>query len=347
MLLLIFLSTGMAVTPDPSTADIWSELKMLRDMVFDLGSTVVEQRQELRSLETRLRDSEAQAEQERSKVLLLMSQLGNVSKKVDEQREELKNEMTEVEKAQAVLSAELSGVGQRVAASEKDLDNQSLQVATLRETLSTTETQVQLQRIIVEDLDEAKTEQQATLDAMDLRMTANEKDAEQQKMDARTLRVDLNSTMTKVQLQHTDIEQLQKETGAKIAFSVGLTNRVGPFNTETHLKYNKIFTNVGNAYNPTSGTFIAPVKGVYYFRFTAFDNLNGYYFGLHLYHNNQKLMSNWEYNDNEGHLYFSNALTLQLNEGDLVYMKLPSGYGLFDDHNNHNTFSGFLLFTLY
>ena len=94
------------------------------------------------------------------------------------------------------------------------------------------------------------------------------------------------------------------------------------------------------------GMFIAPVRGAYYFRFSAFDNRNGNYFGLHLYHNNQRIMANWEYNNNEGHLYFSNALTLQLNEGDLVYMQLPNGYGLTDDENNHNTFSGFLLFSM-
>lgn len=94
------------------------------------------------------------------------------------------------------------------------------------------------------------------------------------------------------------------------------------------------------------GKFIAPARGVYYFRFTAFDHRNGKLFGLHFYRNNQKLMSNWEHNNNEGHLYLSNALTLQLNEGDLVYMQLPSGYSLFDDENNHNTFSGFLLFSV-
>ena len=56
-----------------------------------------------------------------------------------------------------VLSAELSCVAQRVAASETYLDNQSREVATLRGALSTTETQVQLQKIIVEDLEKATT----------------------------------------------------------------------------------------------------------------------------------------------------------------------------------------------
>ena len=54
-----------------------------------------------------------------------------------------------------VLSAELSGIGHRVAASEKDLDNQSKEVATLKGALSTTETEVQHQKIIVQGLEKA------------------------------------------------------------------------------------------------------------------------------------------------------------------------------------------------
>lgn len=56
-----------------------------------------------------------------------------------------------------VLSVDLSGIGHRVAASEEDLDNQSREVATLRGVLSTTETEVQLQKIIVQGLEKAKT----------------------------------------------------------------------------------------------------------------------------------------------------------------------------------------------
>lgn len=53
-----------------------------------------------------------------------------------------------------VLSVELSGVGQRC---EKDLDYQTREVATLRGVLSTTENQVQLQKIFVEDPEKAQT----------------------------------------------------------------------------------------------------------------------------------------------------------------------------------------------
>lgn len=51
-----------------------------------------------------MRDAEDQAEEERSKVLLLTSELANMSKKVEEQRAELvvtKNKMTVLEKENA------------------------------------------------------------------------------------------------------------------------------------------------------------------------------------------------------------------------------------------------------
>ena len=92
--LLFFLSSVKAQTSDPSIAAVWKELKMLRDIV-------VEQRVELRSLETRVRDAEVHAEEERNKVLLLTIELKNMLSEVEDQSAELvvaKNKITELEK---------------------------------------------------------------------------------------------------------------------------------------------------------------------------------------------------------------------------------------------------------
>ncbi|XP_030294736.1 complement C1q-like protein 3 [Sparus aurata] len=134
----------------------------------------------------------------------------------------------------------------------------------------------------------------------------------------------------------------------KVAFYAGLTNagQLGPYNTDITLNYSKVFTNIGNAYNPSTGFFTAPVKGVYNLQFTVF----GYYAsnsGVYVYKNNQKIMLNWERNSNDlVPEYFTNSLVLELTAGDVIYLVLPSGNSIFDDVNNYSTFSGSLLFTL-
>ena len=44
--------------------------------------------------------------------------------------------------------------------------------------------------------------------------------------------------------------------------------------------------------------------------------------------------------------YLSSGASLQLEVGDVVNMRLPAGYRIYDDLDNHTTFTGFLLFTL-
>lgn len=69
--------------------------------------------------------------------------------------------------------------------------------------------------------------------------------------------------------------------------------------------------------------------------------------GVALYKNDQRIMLTYEINvDNGYYEHMSNGVTLQLEKGDVIFLRLPANKGLYDNNENHNTFSGFLLFTL-
>uniref|UniRef100_A0A6Q2YZ45 C1q domain-containing protein n=1 Tax=Esox lucius TaxID=8010 RepID=A0A6Q2YZ45_ESOLU len=136
----------------------------------------------------------------------------------------------------------------------------------------------------------------------------------------------------------------------KVAFSAGLTTTgtgyIGPYNTETTLTYDNVITNIGTGYDPATGIFTAPIKGVYYFRFTAFERRKSQWMALNMYHNDKIVLHNSEMNDKGNHMSLSNALFLNLEKGDTVYLNLPKGCGIHCSAANESTFSGFLLFPM-
>ncbi|XP_076118962.1 complement C1q tumor necrosis factor-related protein 4-like [Alosa pseudoharengus] len=159
----------------------------------------------------------------------------------------------------------------------------------------------------------------------------------------RELREQLTATQTKLQ---DTITRLDAEK-PKVAFSAALTNSkyVQAGNTEMNLVFTKIITNVGEAYSSTTGFFTAPVRGVYYVRFTVMDYPFSAWMDIKMFKNQEQIFFLADH-EAQGHLYISSGVTLQLEVGDVVNMRLPAGKRLYDDHNNQCTFTGFLLFPL-
>ncbi|KAI5630329.1 hypothetical protein C0J50_10196, partial [Silurus asotus] len=107
---------------------------------------------------------------------------------------------------------------------------------------------------------------------------------------------------------------------------------------------NKVVSNIGGAYNPYTGVFTAPVKGVYYIRFTAATyNTNSNNMGVHLYKNSDLLLHLGEAQSDGLLRHVSSGLVVELLAGDVMYLKLYTNYVLYDDNLLRNTFSGFLL----
>ncbi|XDV25946.1 hypothetical protein PO909_029770 [Leuciscus waleckii] len=144
--------------------------------------------------------------------------------------------------------------------------------------------------------------------------------------------------------------ELRKENrDREIAFSAALKksssgNYIGPFTTEITLTYRNVFTNIGNAYNPITGVFTAPLKGAYMFRVSVFGR-GPTVATADIFKNGERMVMAHEYQPQRD-LNSSNGVVLLLEVGDVVYVRLLSGCRIYDDQNNRNTFSGFILFPL-
>ncbi|XP_073690569.1 uncharacterized protein [Garra rufa] len=147
------------------------------------------------------------------------------------------------------------------------------------------------------------------------------------------------------------VEQLRKENkDRQIAFSASLMQsgggHIGPFTTEITLTYRNVFTNIGNAYNPITGIFTAPLKGAYMFRISLYaGGSQSTISTVHIVKNGVRVVVA-QGHQTGGVVNSSNGVVLLLEVGDVVYVNLWSGRWIYDDGNKHSTFSGYLLFPL-
>uniref|UniRef100_A0A3B5QIE4 Cerebellin 10 n=1 Tax=Xiphophorus maculatus TaxID=8083 RepID=A0A3B5QIE4_XIPMA len=150
----------------------------------------------------------------------------------------------------------------------------------------------------------------------------------------------------KVEVQH-----LQKDNEAKqLAFSASLLasgqEYTGPFNTHITLIFRNVVTNIGNAYNPNTGLFIAPVRGVYHFDFHIYgggSTTNPT--SAVLVKNGEQICVSWT-RQPAGGQKASNGVSLLLEIGDVVFLRMRANSRIYDNTDHHTTFSGHLLFTM-
>ncbi|KAM8742326.1 uncharacterized protein AB9X84_019426 isoform 1-T1 [Acanthopagrus schlegelii] len=205
------------------------------------------------------------------------------------------------------------------------------------------------QKVHMELLQRENSVQATELVSLESRLTSSESKTRDLEKENADLQTRLSSSESELLISKSRIDQLERENAEqpKVAFYAALTDArtLGPYNTDITLKYSKVFTNIGKAYNPSTGFFTAPVKGVYSLQFTVMG-YNAGVISVQVYKNNQRIMSNWERNTDVNPEYFTKSLVLELTAGDEIHLVLPSGHSIFDDSNNYSTFSGSLLFTL-
>lgn len=273
-----------------------------------LRDMVVEQKVELRNIEARLREAEVQADEQKMDLLLTKTSLEDLKRDHAATEDRLRASEKQVE--------ELKRVNMELRA---DLQSQTAELLSIEARVTVCDSELQLLTRRMDNLQAQSTAQEA----------------------------ELTSVMDRMNTTESRVDSLIKEN-AKVAFYAALTDSkgVGPYNTQTVLKFSKVFTNIGNAYSPTTGFFTAPVKGVYYFRFTVCGHTDEGGMGVQLFHNGRSIVFNLQGRHNLHFEYLSNAVTLELNVGDELHLVLPQGLAIFDNVNNHSTFSGFLLFSI-
>uniref|UniRef100_UPI0037E851D7 complement C1q-like protein 2 isoform X1 n=2 Tax=Semicossyphus pulcher TaxID=241346 RepID=UPI0037E851D7 len=144
------------------------------------------------------------------------------------------------------------------------------------------------------------------------------------------------------------IKQLLQVT--QVAFSASLlasgAEYVGPFDTTTPLVFKNVVTNIGNAYDPNTGFFIAPVRGAYNFEYYIGSyGHDSYASGVGLVKNKEHIFLAWEHQPSH-YGSTANGATLLLEVGDVVFLRLWPNTRIYDNEHHHSTFSGHLLFTM-
>ncbi|XP_034004141.1 puff II/9-1 protein-like isoform X3 [Trematomus bernacchii] len=330
--------------------DILAELKELRDMAIEHRIKIQRLEQDNTATQVRLTASE-------SKNAVLETKMSSSEKEVEEVKREnaaLEAKMILSEKEVQELKIDTAVSEARLNFSEKQVQELQRVNAALEARMSSSEKEVEEVKRENADLLARVTASEKKSTAFEARMSSSEKEVEELQREnadllARVTASEKKSTALEARMSSSEkeVEELQRENADRpqVAFSAGLTDAggVGPFTTDITLKYSKVFTNIGQAYSPTTGIFRAPVRGVYYFRFNEWEHRSAWT-AVKLFHNDKMKMGIYDYHDGGGYISTSNSILLQLEEGDVVYIVLPTSFSVYDDSNNRIIFSGFLLF---
>lgn len=201
----------------------------------------------------------------------------------------------------------------------------------------------QAQDIVIQQLQTENKVQADKLDKYNIQIqqlqTENQLQAEQ-----------LMNLKSQTSLTDNRVDSLKKvQEAGRVAFSASLLEVgegfTGPFNTDITLIYKNVISNIGNTYNKITGTFTAPLRGVYHFEVYCYvlPGSPGTWVGLV---KNDALISSAYETMSTGAGSAANSASLLLEAGDVVFVRLYKDFRIYDNTHYHSTFTGHLLFPL-
>ncbi|XP_014907490.1 complement C1q-like protein 2 [Poecilia latipinna] len=146
------------------------------------------------------------------------------------------------------------------------------------------------------------------------------------------------------------LKQQLNVSANKVAFSASLLAQ-GSGSTErsafrdTTLVFKHVVTNIGDAYNPHTGVFTAPLRGAYHFELYIAVN-KGEYAITTLMKNDYDEFFTARESGSLGYESASNSVSLLLEAGDIVSVRLFCNKVVHDDESHISSFSGHLLFPM-
>ncbi|XP_063434094.1 cerebellin-2-like [Mytilus trossulus] len=125
------------------------------------------------------------------------------------------------------------------------------------------------------------------------------------------------------------------------AFAASLSSYTKTYKTNESVLFDKVWANIGNGYDASSGIFTAPKSGVYQFSCTIMrfkDSIK-----VHLFQNEKKTVAIYP---GSGSLYIPGSLNivLQVKKGDKVFIRNERNQQIYSESGSQfSMFSGFMI----